>query len=205
MPKLYCPPPLRVSAESVQSMHQDRCRCIQVHTLRLCPPLPVHACAFGLTLFCCIYYIIAYKKSQAPVRTDAWLKREMIMNFTLRADVLKPPSAGLVISEDSQALSHLHLYCLTGDNKSQEQSFCFRETLRKTLTTFRVATFRIFWGHRCILNLSCVLRTCSVSRSPSHQPSTWHNCLRCRWLGESSPTLKLSIFWWSIITPLINL
>ena len=98
------------------------------------------------------------------------------------------------VTKDSQALSHLHLYCLTGDNKSQEQSFCFRETLRKTLTTFRVATFRIFRRHRCILNLPCVLRTCSVSRSPSHQPSTSHHCVLCRWLGESSLTYQTLYF-----------
>ena len=92
-------------------------------------------------------------------------------------------------SEDSQALSHLHLYCLTGDNKSQEQSFCFRETLRKTLTAFFTATFRIFRGHRCILNLPYVLRIGVVLfRSPSHQPSTWDHSLQCRWLGESRPS-----------------
>ena len=74
------------------------------------------------------------------------------------------------------------------------QKFCFREPLRKTLTVFFTVTFRIFWGHRCILNLPCVLRTCSVSRSPSHQPSTSHHCVLCRWLGESSPTYQTLYF-----------
>lgn len=83
MPKLYCPPPLYMSAESVQSMHQDRCRCIQVHTLRLCPPLPVHACAFGLTLFCCIYYIIAYKKVKHQCVPMLDSNRDLIMNNKL--------------------------------------------------------------------------------------------------------------------------
>ena len=49
-------------------------RSVQMHTgaySAMCPPLPVRACASGLTLFYFIYYIIAYKKSQAPVRTDA--------------------------------------------------------------------------------------------------------------------------------------
>ena len=104
------PPPLYVSAESVQSMHQDRCRCIQVHTLRLCPPFPVRACAFGLYLILLyLYYntvILIVKcipQSQTPVRTSVWLrdltmKREMIINFTLRADVLCHRLLGLVIS-----------------------------------------------------------------------------------------------------------
>lgn len=73
---LYCPahpkyhaetilPPTPYS-ESVQSMHQDRCRCIQVHTLRLCPPFPVRACAFGLYLillylyYNMFFYIVKY-------------------------------------------------------------------------------------------------------------------------------------------------
>ena len=67
--------------------------------------------------------------------------------------------------------------------------FCFREPLRKTLTAFFTVTFRIFWGHRCILNLPCILRTGVVHfRSPSHQPSTWDHSLQCRWLGESRPS-----------------
>ena len=37
-------------SESVQRTHQDRCRCIQVHPLLMCPPFPVRACAFGLYL-----------------------------------------------------------------------------------------------------------------------------------------------------------
>ena len=83
----------------------------------------------------------------------------------------------------------LHLYCLTGDNKSQEKSFCFRETFQKTLTAFFTVTFRIFRGHRCILNLPYVLRIGVVLfRSPSHQPSTSHHCVPCRWLGESRPS-----------------
>ena len=91
--------------------------------------------------------------------------------------------------EDYQALSYLQFHSLIWKNKSQEQSFCFRETLRKTLTAFFTATFRIFRGHRCILNLPCILRTGVVLfRSPSHQPSTWDHSLQCRWLGESRPS-----------------
>ena len=60
--------------------------------------------------------------------------------------------------------------------------------------------FVFFWGHRCILNLPCILRTGVVHfRSPSHQPSTSHHCVLCRWLGESRPALKLSIVSWSTI------
>ena len=102
--------------------------------------------------------------------------RMQSFSFVLRGEkslrTADPLSARGRVTKDSQALSHLHLYCLMKDNKSQEQSFCFRETFQKTLTAFFTATFRIFRGHRCILNLPCVLRTCSVSRSPSHQPST---------------------------------
>ena len=60
--------------------------------------------------------------------------------------------------------------------------------------------FVFFWGHRCILNLPYVLRIGVVHfRSPSHQPSTSHHCVLCRWLGESRPALKLSIVSWSTI------
>ena len=83
----------------------------------------------------------------------------------------------------------LQFHSLIWKNKSQEQSFCCRETLRKTLTAFFTVTFRIFRGHRCILNLPCILRTGVVLfRSPSHQPSTWDHSLQCRWLGESRPS-----------------
>ena len=83
----------------------------------------------------------------------------------------------------------LQFHCLIEDNKSQEKSFCFRETFQKTLTAFFTATFRIFRGHRCILNLPYVLRIGVVLfRSPSHQPSTSHHCVPCRWLGESRPS-----------------
>ena len=102
--------------------------------------------------------------------------RMQSFSFVLRGEkslrTADPLSARGRVIKDSQALSHLHLYCLTGDNKSQEKSFCFRETLRKTLTAFFTATFRIFRGHRCILNLPCILRAGVVHfRSPSHQPS----------------------------------
>ena len=119
--------------------------------------------------------------------------RMQSFSFVLRGEkslrTADPLSARGRVIKDSQALSHLHLYCLTGDNKSQEKSFCFRETFQKTLTAFFTATFRIFRGHRCILNLPYVLRIGVVLfRSPSHQPSTSHHCVPCRWLGESRPS-----------------
>ena len=59
----------------------------------------------------------------------------------------------------------------------------------KLLPILSSATFRILSGHRCILNLPYVLRIrVLLCRSPSHQPSTSHHCVQCRWLGESSPT-----------------
>ena len=80
------------------------------------------------------------------------------------------------------------------------QRFCFREPFCKLLPILSSVTFRIFWGHRCILNLPYVLRIGVVHfRSPSHQPSTSHHCVLCRWLGESRPALKLSIVSWSTI------
>ena len=111
--------------------------------------------------------------------------RMQSFSFVLRGEkslrTADPLSARGRVIKDSQALSHLHLYSLIRKNKSQEQSFCFRETLRKTLTAFFTATFRIFRGHRCILNLPYVLRIGVVHfRSPSHQPSTSHHCVPCR-------------------------
>ena len=47
----------------------------------------------------------------------------------------------------------------------------------KLLPILSSATFRIFSGHRCILNLPYVLRIrVLICRSPSHQPSTSHHC-----------------------------
>ena len=69
---------------------EDAPRSVQMHTgasSAVCPPLPVRACASGLTLFCCIYYIIVYKKvkhQSVPVLDSNW---DLNMNFTLRADV----------------------------------------------------------------------------------------------------------------------
>ena len=125
--------------------------------------------------------------------------RMQSFSFVLRGEkslrTADPLSARGRVIKDSQALSHLHLYSLIRKNKSQEENnggplrlpplslhrFCFREPLRKTLTAFFTATFRIFRGHRCILNLPCILRTGVVLfRSPSHQPSTSHHCVPCR-------------------------
>ena len=219
MPKLYCPPPLRVSAESVQSMHQDRCRCIQVHTLRLCPPFPVRACAFGLYLILLYLYYntvilivkcSTYSNPQDRSRTDLGSQPHVcsLFSFVFRGDKSRPTADCQSSTrgrgqEDYQALSYLQFHSLIWKNKSQEKNnggqprlpplslhrVCFREPLRKTLTAFFTATFRIFWGHRCILNLPCILRTGVVHfRSPSHQPSTSHHCVPCRWLGESRPS-----------------
>ena len=72
--------------------------------------------------------------------------------------------------------------------KVKSKSFVSENLCEKLLPTFSSATFRIFLGHRCILNLPYVLRIrVLICRSPSHQPSAWDHSLSCRWLGESSP------------------
>ena len=148
-----------------------------------------------------------YSNPQDRSRTDLGSQPHVcsLFSFVFRGDKSRPTvdcqsSTRGRGQEDYQALSYLQFHSLIWKNKSQEQSFCFRETLRKTLTAFFTVTFRIFRGHRCILNLPCILRTGVVHfRSPSHQPSTSHHCVLCRWLGESRPALKLSIVSWSTI------
>ncbi len=117
------PPPLRVSAESVQRMHQDRCRCIQVHTLRLPTLSRPCLCFWTLPYSEYIYYIIAYKKSQAPERSQC-LTRDLSM-IHLKGRCFMPPSAGLS-NFNGRPPRLLPLSLL--------QKFCFREPLRKTLT-----------------------------------------------------------------------
>jgi len=125
-----------------------------------------------------------YSNPQDRSRTDLGSQPHVcsLFSFVFRGDKSRPTadcqsSARGRGQEDYQALSYLQFHSLTRKNKSQEQKFCFREPLRKTLTTFRVATFRIFSGHRCILNLPYVLRIrVLICRSPSHQPSTSHHC-----------------------------
>ena len=137
-----------------------------------------------------------YSNPQDRSRTDLGSQPHVcsLFSFVFRGDKSRPTvycqsSTRGRGQEDYQALSYLQFHSLIWKNKSQEQSFCFRETLRKTLTAFFTATFRIFRGHRCILNLPCILRTGVVLfRSPSHQPSTWDHSLQCRWLGESRPS-----------------
>ena len=197
LPKLYCPPP--PYSESVQRTHQDRCRCIQVHPLLMCPPFPVRACAFGLYLiqlylvyysmfFSFVKHVSTYSNPQDRSRTDLGSQPHVcsLFSFVFRGDKSRPTadcqsSARGRGQEDYQSLSYLQFHSLIRKNKSQEQSFCFRETLRKTLTVSFTVTFRIFLGHRCILNLPYVLRIrVLLCRSPSHQPSTSHHCVQCR-------------------------
>ena len=114
LPYAMLPPPLYVSAESVQRTHQDRCRCIQVHPLLMCPPFPVRACAFGLylILFYLLYHSI-YKKSST--RTKPMLDSEIRVcikkNFTLRADVFSHRLLGLVISTVGHQDCHRSVCC----------------------------------------------------------------------------------------------
>ena len=57
--------------------------------------------------------------------------------------------------------------------KVKREVFVSEKLLRKLLPILSSATFRIFSGHRCILNLPYVLRIrVLLCRSPSHQPST---------------------------------
>ena len=129
-----------------------------------------------------------YSNPQDRSRTDLGSQPHVcsLFSFVFRGDKSRPTADCQSSTrgrgqEDYQALSYLQFYYLIRNNKSQEQSFCFRETLRKTLTAFFTVTFRIFRGHRCILNLPCILRTGVVHfRSPSHQPSTSHHCVQCR-------------------------
>ena len=73
--------------------------------------------------------------------------------------------------------------------KVKSKVFVSEKLCVKLLPILSSATFRISLGHRCILNLPYVLRIrVLLCRSPSHQPSTSHHCVQCRWLGESSPT-----------------
>ena len=161
-------------------------------------------------IFSIVKHVSTYSNPQDRSRTDLGSQPHVcsLFSFVFRGDKSRPTvdcqsSTRGRGQEDSQALSHLHLYSLIRKNKSQEENnggpprlpplslhrFCFREPLRKTLTAFFTATFRIFRGHRCILNLPCILRTGVVLfRSPSHQPSTWDHSLQCRWLGESRPS-----------------
>ena len=151
-----------------------------------------------------------YSNPQDRSRTDLGSQPHVcsLFSFVFRGDKSRPTADCQSSTrgrgqEDYQALSYLQFHSLIWKNKSQEKSnggpprlpplslhrFCFREPLRKTLTAFFTATFRIFSGHRCILNLPYVLRIrVLLCRSPSHQPSTWDHSLQCRWLGESSPT-----------------
>ena len=151
-----------------------------------------------------------YSNPQDRSRTDLGSQPHVcsLFSFVFRGDKSRPTADCQSSTrgrgqEDYQALSYLQFHSLTWKNKSQEKNnggqprlpplslhrFCFREPLRKTLTAFFTVTFRIFRGHRCILNLPCILRTGVVHfRSPSHQPSTSHHCVQCRWLGESRPS-----------------
>ena len=177
-----------------------------MHTLRL-PTLPRPCLCFWTLPYSVVFSIITwffylssilstYSNPQDRSRTDLGSQPHVcsLFSFVFRGDKSRPTvdcqsSTRGRGREDYQALSYLQSYSLIWKNKSQEQSFCFRETLRKTLTAFFTATFRIFRGHRCILNLPYVLRIGVVLfRSPSHQPSTSHHCVPCRWLGESRPS-----------------
>ena len=62
-------------------------------------------------------------------------------------------------------------------NLSSKEVFVSEKLHEKLLPILSSVTFRIFSGHRCILNLPYVLRIrVVICRSPSHQPSTSHHC-----------------------------
>ena len=69
--------------------------------------------------------------------------------------------------EDYQSLSYLQFYSLIRKNKSQEQSFCFRETLRKTLTDSFFGYLSYFLGTQVHTEPAvCLTHTCSALSFP---------------------------------------
>ena len=190
----------------MQRTHQDRCRCIQVHPLRMCPPFPVRACAFGLYLIqlYLVYYsmffsfvkfskilISTYSNPQDRSRTDLGSQPHCAVPPVMPAlphnavfsrlsseviSLVQPLTANRQHEEEVKRIirpSLIFSFILSQERtKVKSKSFVSENLCEKLLPTFSSATFRIFLGHRCILNLPYVLRIrVLICRSPSHQPS----------------------------------
>ena len=116
-----------------------------------------------------VYQYYIKKSSTSPYRCLTTVMITNKKNFTLRADVFSHRLLGLIILTVDHQDCHCSVCC---------KSFVSENLCEKLLPILSSVTFRIFWGHRCILNLPYVLRIGVVHfRSPSHQPSTSHHCV----------------------------